>query len=533
MVAVTASAFSALHLDVIEDGLIGLRGRDRAPEQKTWASPGDLAHDIDPMTRQTPALDLIDQALVDVDAGRCDRLIITMAPQEGKSTRVTKVGPLWMLTRNPQRRVSVVSYNQDLADEFGRDIRGFITDNQGLDSTLDLGLRIAKDNGSVSRWKLAGARGGVRSVGLAGGLTGRPTDVLFVDDPIKNRAEAESEKFRQRAKDFWTSTASTRLAPGAPVIIVLTRWHEDDLAGWLLGRADGDRWRVINIPAQANHDPDQGETDVLDRDPGEYMISARIAEHTGQPRTDADWEQIKVQVGSRDWEAMYQGNPSPPEGGMFKRDSWRTYDIPLWVEREDGSRIVMGHDDMLISWDMTFKGAPGAKESKTTKDRDYVVGQVWMRRDADAFLLDQVHARMDFPETCRQVRNLAARWPQALLKLVEDKANGSAVIAQLNRTVPGIVPVEPDGGKESRAAAVSPLVEARNVWLPSPELAPWVADFVEEAAGFPTAKHDDQVDAMTQALNRLILQPLLAGNELTQPEEYDAVDSRGWYATPY
>jgi predicted phage terminase large subunit-like protein len=134
-----------------------------------------------------------------------------------------------------------------------------------------------------------------------------------------------------------------------------------------------------------------------------------------------------------------------------------------------------------------------------------------MRRGADAYLLDQVRGRMDFVTTCARFREFSAKWPQATLKLVEDKANGTAVINALRRIVNGIVPEEPHGSKEARAAAVTPLVEAGNVWLPSAELAPWVGALIEEAAAFPTGAHDDQVDTLSQALNRLVLAPLLAG----------------------
>jgi predicted phage terminase large subunit-like protein len=494
------------------------------PAEHDFATPGDLAKAIDPHTIQTPALDLIDAALVDVEAGRCDRLIISMPPQEGKSTRVTKIGPLWALIRNPDRRIALVSYGADLAETFGREIRQMITSNQGQDGTLDLGLRIAPDNGAVSAWQIDGHRGGVRSIGLAGGITGRPADWLFIDDPLSNREQAESERYRQRAKDFWTSTGSTRLAPGAPVVLILTRWHEDDLAGWLLGREDGHRWRVINIPAQADHDPNANETDPLDREPGEYMQSARTNERTGEPRTDAEWDAIKVQAGSRDWEALYQGRPAPVEGGMFKRDHWREYDIPLWLTRDDGANILTHYDDLLISWDMAFKD---------TASSDYVVGQVWMRKGADAFLLDQVRGRMDFVTTCQRFREFSAKWPQAVLKLVEDKANGTAVINALRRIVNGIVPEEPHGSKEARASAVTPLVEAGNVWLPSPEIAPWIGDLVEEAAAFPTGAHDDQVDTLSQALNRLILAPLLAGQDFHEPDEFEELDQRGYTYSPY
>lgn len=486
---------------------------------REWASPGELARAVDPNTVQTPALDLIDDALVDVEAGRCDRLVISMPPQEGKSTRVTKIGPLWALTRNPNRRIVVVSYSADLANEFGRDIRGFITSNQGDDDTLDLGLRIAPDNGSVSSWKIAGHRGGVRSIGLSGGVTGRPADWLFIDDPVANRERAESEAYRRQAKSFWTSTGSTRLAPGAPVVLILTRWHEDDLAGWLLGREDGHRWRVINIPAQADHNPAKGESDPLGREPGEYMRSARINEHTGQPRSAAEWEQVKVQAGSRDWQALYQGRPSPPEGGMLKRDWWQFYANPQWTEQTNGARWAHGFDEVITSWDMAFKGTDGS---------DLVCGQVWGRRNASAYLLDQVCRRMTFVETLQAVRMLAARWPQSTAKLVEDKANGTAVINFLRRTIPGLIPVEPDGSKSARAAAVSPLIEAGNVVLPAPEIAPWVDDLVEECAGFPNASHDDQVDALSQALNRLLINPLLVGDDVYVDEEDD-----GFGISPY
>lgn len=477
-----------------------------------YPTPGALAKALDPTTIQTPALDLIDEALVDVEAGRCDRLIVSMPPQEGKSTRVTKIGPLWALTRNPERRIVVVSYGADLANEFGRDIRNLITNNQGQDGTLDLGLRIAPDNGAVSSWRLDGHRGGVRSIGLTGGITGRPADWLFLDDPVANRERAESEAYRRQAKGFWTSTGSTRLAPGAPVVLVLTRWHEDDLAGWLLGREDGHRWRVINIPAQADHDPNKGETDPLGRQPGEFMQSARINERTGKPRTAAEWEQIRVQAGSRDWQALYQGRPSPPEGGLLRRGWWQFYDSPQWVERGNGTCWAVSFDELLISWDMAFKDLDSS---------DWVVGQVWGRRGVQVFLLDQVRARMSFVETCLAVRTLAAKWPQAAAKLVEDKANGPAVMNALSRVVGGMIGIEPDGTKSARASAVSPFIEAGNVFLPSPELAPWIGDFVEECAGFPTAAHDDMVDTMSQALNRMLLNPLLIDEEIVEDAEDD------------
>lgn len=483
-----------------------------AAPKRRWVTPGELACQLDPRTKQTPALDLIDEALVKLLDTPDGRLIISCPPQEGKSTRVAKDFPTWVLTENPECRIVTASYAQGLANRNGRTIRNNLT------AHTNLGLAIANDNGAVHEWQLSGHEGGVLSVGVGAGLTGRPADLLIIDDPIKDRREADSMTYREMVWNWWTDVASTRLAPGAPVVVILTRWHEDDLAGRLLAAEDGHTWQVINIPAQADHDPNKGEIDALERQVGEYMVSAR-------GRSEQQWAAIKVRSGSRTWASLYQGRPSPAEGGILKRHWWQEYDQPLWYERGDGARITLDQDvELIASWDMAFKD---------TAQSDFVCGQVWMRRGQDAYLLDQIHGRFDFVATCQQFRILAARWPQATLKLVEDKANGPAVISALSRIVAGIVPEEPHGSKEARASAVSPLIEAGNVFLPSPELAPWIGDFVEEAAAFPNGKNDDMCDAMTQALNRLILQPLITGDDLYQPDIYDASDARGFSVTPY
>lgn len=468
--------------------------RDKA-DVDSWRTPGTLAKRLNPATVQTPALDLIDAALMRLMDTPDGRLIITMPPQEGKSTRVAKDFILWVLKHRPWTRVVGASYGQGLANRNGRSIRNTIKSNP------DLGMTLAPDNGSASEWQLDGRDGGLVSVGIGAGLTGRPADLEVIDDPIKDRKEADSEVYRQSVWDWWTDVASTRLAPGAPVVVILTRWHEDDFAGRLLAAEDGHLWEVLNIPAQADHDPEKGETDPLGREPGEFLESTRS-------RTLEQWQALRTRVGERTWNALYQGRPTSATGGIFKRKSFKRYDRPLWLEREDGTRIVTGFDDLVLSWDMTFKDTEGT---------DKVAGHVWGRIGADTYLLDRVNRRMDFVETLAAFKALAARWPQALLKLVEDKANGPAVIAMLGRTVPGIVPIEPDGSKVARAAAVSPLVEAGNVWLPASlgvdgePFAPWADEVIEECAGFPTAKHDDDVDALSQALNRLVVMPLRAG----------------------
>jgi predicted phage terminase large subunit-like protein len=487
---------------------------------RRWATPGELAQQLDPRTRQTPALDLIDEALVEVFDKPDGRLIISMPPQEGKSTRAAKDFPIWALTQNRDLRIVTASYGQDLANRNGRAIRDMITRNANL-----LGFTIARDNGAVHEWTIAGREGGVLSVGIGAGVTGRAADMLVIDDPIKDRKEADSATFRQNVWDWWTDAASTRLAPGAPVVLILTRWHEDDLAGRLLNHEDGHLWRVINIPAQS-----ESENDPLGRPIGEYMRSAR-----DNGRRRRNWEAIKVRVGSRTWASLYQGRPAPAEGGILKRDWWREYSQPLTIPTGrtvdvDGEQVpvmtALDSDAELIqSWDMAFKA---------TDHSDFVVGQVWLRRGANAYLLDQVRGRFDFPETVKQFRRLSAKWPQAVLKIVEDKANGPAVIASLANEIAGIVPEQPDGSKEARASAVAAVIEAGNVWLPSPDLAPWIGDLIEEAAAFPNGAHDDQVDALTQALKRLLITPLLAGDDaLVTPEDMYGFDELDYLSPTY
>ena len=290
----------------------------------------------------------------------------------------------------------------------------------------------------------------------------------------KNRAEAESIVYRNAVWSWYTSTFYTRLEKDARILITATRWHEDDLVGRLLKLSkedpNADQWTIFSLPAIA----DGKLMDCDPRQPGDplwpdkYPLSELL--------------KTKVNVGSYEWAALYQQTPSTPSGNILNRSWWKYY-------KQAPARF----DEIIQSWDCTFKETSGT---------DYAVGQVWGRVGPNKYLLDQVRARMDFPATIAAIRNLTAKWPLALAKLVEDKANGPAVIATLKREIAGLIPIEPEGGKVVRAWGVSPDIEAGNVWLP--EGVEWVNDFVEECANFPNGPHDDQVDAMSQALNRMI-----------------------------
>jgi predicted phage terminase large subunit-like protein len=184
------------------------------------------------------------------------------------------------------------------------------------------------------------------------------------------------------------------------------------------------------------------------------------------------------------WSALYQQRPTAQEGGTIKR---------VWLN-QFYKALPDKMDEYIQSWDLTFK---------ETKGTDFVVGQVWGRKGASFYLVDQVRDRMDFPTTCTAIQSMTSKHPRAYSKLVEDKANGPAVISSMKQKVTGLIPIEPNGSKEARASAVSPLFEAGNIWLPDPSIKPWVHDYIEELCTFPNGMHDDQVDATTQALNRL------------------------------
>lgn len=473
--------------------------RDKKLPPLDFPTPLDLLCAVEPKTVRTPALELIARELVEAYTTPGARLIISMPPQEGKSHLATKAATLWNLVRNPELKCGIVSFAAELATGFGRDIRAWITTNQGDQGTLDLRLRMARDNNSASRWQLDGHRGGLVAVGITGGLTGRALDALIIDDPFAGPDDSASEAYRERVWAWWQAVGQTRLSAGAPVVLIMTRWHEDDLAGRLLKAEDGERWRIVNIPAQADYDPAKGETDPLGRQPGQFMLSAR-----GRDR--AEWEAKKISVGTRTWNALYQGRPSPDDGGVLKRNWFRRYTTRKWSTDDGGQtyRLAEPPDEAFTSWDMSFKD---------TKGSDYVVGTVWARYGADMFLLDKVRARLDFTATDKAFRALSAKWPQIRVHLIEDKANGPAVISSLRKDFHGgaIIPVTPVDSKFARASAVAPFIEAGNVHLPSDDIALFtdtennVEGLLSEAAAFPNSAHDDQVDSMTQALHRAFI----------------------------
>lgn len=408
-------------------------------------------------------------------------IIVELPPQHGKSTYITETFPAYYLGKNPNKLVMVVSYSEELYKKFGRKNREKFKQY----SNELFSLNLSPDTASVSEWGIEGHIGQLYSTSILGGATGRGSNLLIIDDPVKNRTEAESKTIRDKIYAEWQDTFYSRLSADGSVIIIMTRWHEDDLAGRLI-RENRLPWIEIKIPAIAE------EGDLLGRQVGEAL-----APEIGK---DEEWaEQTKSVSGSRGWASLYQQRPTPAGGDIFKR-SWAKYYVPtieMKVKLGLGDDVKVIPDDLDIqvqSWDCAFK-------DKATSDN--VAGHVWARKEADFYLLDRYNEKTGIVETMRAIHSLTDRWPDAKAKLVEDKANGTAVIEMLRKHISGMVPVNPKGGKEVRAYAVAPFWEAGNVYLPHPLWKPWVDEILDEIESFPNADHDDDVDAMTQALIKL------------------------------
>ncbi|TCK59849.1 phage terminase large subunit [Seleniivibrio woodruffii] len=391
--------------------------------------------------------------------GEIDRLMVLMPPRHGKSELASVRFPAWFLGHFPQKRIIATSYSARLAEVFGRRVRDLAAG--GTFGLVFPNLRLKEGAKAANRWETTEG-GGYVSAGVGGSITGMGGDLLIIDDPFKNQEEADSEVYREKVWEWYQSTLYTRIEKGGKILVILTRWHEDDLAGRLLQQS-GEDWTVVSFPAVAEEEEEFRRT-------GDALWPEKYSLET--------LKRMEKAVGSRVWNALYQQRPAPASGAVFRREWWRFYDeLPAGLK-------------LFQSWDMTFKDSAGA---------DYVVGQVWGVKGSEYYLIDQVRERMDFSQAVKALKALSAQYPDAAAKYIEDKANGPAVISALKGSVGGLIAVNPRGSKTARANAVSPLIEAGNVFLKRG--AAFTQQLIEEAVYFPAGKHDDMVDAMTQALS--------------------------------
>lgn len=396
-------------------------------------------------------------------------LVITTPPQHGKSQSITETLPSWYLGKHPEKHVIEISYNEDFAIKFGRSNKRKV-DEFGEEV---FGIHVAKDSNRAVEFEIAEHGGGMISRGVGTGVTGRPANLMIIDDPIKNNKEAFSKSRRDLIYSEWLMSFKTRLAPHSKVILIMTRWHEDDLAGRLL--QEEENIKLLRFPCECEE-----ENDLLGRHIGDALCP-EIGK--GNAWLEEYKKGLVSREGSMTWNALFQGRPTAMEGNIIERDWWEYYEelpqINTWV----------------MSVDAAFKDEDQS---------DFVAIQVWGKSNADIYLIDAVKKHLSFPDTIVEIRRLRAMYPECTTTLIEDRANGSAIIRMLRYEMTGVIPVQPIGSKMARVQAILGAIESGNVHLPKHKR--FTGDFVEECSAFPNAAHDDQVDCMSQALNRLIYQ---------------------------
>jgi predicted phage terminase large subunit-like protein len=399
--------------------------------------------------------------------GQSDRLMILMPPGSAKSTYASVVFPVWWFLRHPASSIIAASHTSDLAGFFGRQVRNLIAEN-----SKQLGYDVAPDTRGANRW-LTTRRGSYFAVGVRGPITGRRADLAIIDDPIKSHAEADSVTFRDNVWNWYRADLATRLRPQGRVVLIMTRWHEDDLGGRLLAQ-DGSEWRIIRLPAFAEND------DPLGRRPGAPLWP--------------DWEDAaalarkRQTVGTRVWSALFQQKPAPPGGSLFRVASIRVIDH---VEADERPPVR--------AWDLASTVDNGHN------DPDWTVG-VKLQRDAYGMftVMDVVRLRgspLAVGELVARTAEMDGRHVVIGLPL-DPGAAGKFAVSHITARLAGyrVLTSREAGSKITRAGPVASQVEAGNLALLRGS---WNRIFVDELSDFPYGRKDDQVDALSRAFAML------------------------------
>ena len=419
------------------------------------------------------------EQLQQVIDGKINRLILQVPPRHGKSLLASQLLPAAYLLAHPDRFVGISSYSAELAEGFSRKTRDYYREGGGI---------LNPSSQAVNAWGTEGG-GGLWAAGVGGAVTGRSGHLLIVDDPVKNREDAESARMMEKLSDWYTSTLYTRLEPQVGAIVVIqTRWSENDMIGQLLENEQNvsekgrENWTIVDLPALYEDEDDRPKLPehcptVPDwrEEPGEALCPQRYDVD--------DLERIREAVGSRDFASLYQQRPAPEGGNMFAPEWWQYYD---WnTDMPDFSRV-------MLSVDATFTA---------NNKSDYVVGTVVGQAGGQFYVLDMVRAKLDVVGTMAMIARMYKRHSLSGT-VIELAASGYAVYQMMQKKVPGLIGVKPEKSKEARAAGIVPVVEAGNVYLPASS--PWLDSFINEFSLFPASKNDDMVDSLTMAINYMM-----------------------------
>ena len=407
-----------------------------------------------------------------VSRGQIRYLLVNQPPRTTKSLLISVFWPTWEWVDRPETRWLYSSYAQDLSTRDSLKCRRII-ESPWYRSRWGNRYRLTSDQNVKTRFE--NDRTGYRIATSVGGTaTGEGGDIVVIDDP-HNIKEIHSDAVRESVLRWFDEVMQTRVndPKTGRFVIVMQRGHERDLSGHIIAKQLG--YEHLCVPME--FDGKRRSTSLGHYDPRTEPEELLWPERFGRSEVDA----LKVSLGSFGAAGQLQQTPAPAGGGIFKRKHWQFYNA-----RPEKL------DEVVLSWDMTFK---------KTSDTDFVAGGAWGRVGANKYLLDRVKERMGFAESVRAIRAMKARWPRAIAILIEDKANGPAIIETLQKEIPGIIAVNPEGGKEARAYAIQPEHEAGNLWVPDPAIAPWVEEYLGEMASFPRGANDDEVDQTTQVIN--------------------------------
>lgn len=476
---------------------------DKAEEAKKERAARELArrHLLPFIKRNQPAYDpgwvhadicqRLERFSQQVREKKSPRLMLCVPPRHGKSEIASRNFPAWHLGNCPEHEIIQASYASDLALDFSRKVRDLMK-SDGYRTLFE--TRVDPKSAALERWNTT-AGGAYTAVGVRGPITGRGAHIGIIDDPVKDRQDAESETLRQQVKDWYSSTFYTRLAPGGGIVVIMTRWHEDDLAGWLIScmeeaeremaedgewPADADRWEVIRYPAIA-------EEDEAYRKKGEALHESRYP----LPALN----KIKRTLLPRDFAALYQQRPTLEDGDFFMRGAFKYY-TPLQCPPVDQLAIY-------TAWDLAI----GKKDTN-----DYTVcAIVGVARSGDLFLLNVLRGRWNSLEIMEKMFEVQAIWRPVLQGIEQGHIESSiepVLLKEIGRRrvhLPYEKLKHRGMDKVARAQAIRTLVNQGRVWVPVETSELWVQIFLDELVKFPGGKHDDQVDAFAW-IGQMILQ---------------------------